>query len=174
MTMRAPLRIVARAGPQFVEPSESTAWRTCVPFVPLRAAASGFSPEQTSLQDPTSALHWLTWPEASGLSKGMFAARVVGRSMEPGIPSGSVCLFRPFTALQTHDRPVLVRCAGARDPETGGEFTVKRLFVEQSADGGTRIELRPENPDFARLHFGGSSAAALAVVAEVVQVLGSI
>lgn len=169
---RPSLRIVSPTGPQFVEPSEATAWRTCVPFIPLRAAASGFSPEQTSLHDAASAVHWLTWPLAAGLSPGMFAAQVVGRSMEPDIPSGSVCLFRPFTALQTHDRPVLVRHAGAHDPETGGEFTVKRLYVEHRPEGEKRIELRPENPEFPRLPFDGASAAALTVIAEVVRVLG--
>lgn len=166
------LRLVPAGGPRLVEPTEQTAWRTCVPFVPLRAAASGFSPEQTSLSDPTSAVHWLTWPGAADLTRDMFAARVVGHSMEPFIPDGSICLFRAFAALQTHARPVLVRHAGAHDPETGGEFTVKRLYVHRDPDRTLHVQLRPDHQAFPRLDYHGESVASLSVIAEVVRVLG--
>ncbi|MCK6545081.1 DUF2075 domain-containing protein [Myxococcota bacterium] len=166
---RAPLS--TGRGPRLADDDPSSRHRTAVPLIPLRAAAGGFSVEQLDLEDPNHALTWITWEGAGHLEPGMFAARVVGASMAPDIPSGSVCLFRPFDALSTHARPLLVRHAGATDPDTGGQFTVKDVVVLDVPR--RRVELRSRNPDYPTIVFeSADDVAALRVIAELVEVLG--
>jgi SOS-response transcriptional repressor LexA len=64
-----------------------------------------------------------------------------------------------------------VRHAGATDPESGGQFTVKRYREEKAADGAKRIVLEPANPDFEPLVIDASSADDVQVVAEVMRVV---
>lgn len=70
----------------------------------------------------------------------MFAAKVVGHSMEPGIPDGSYCLFVAPVAGSRQGKTVLVELRDALDPETGDRYTVKRYESEKASDedGGWR------------------------------------
>lgn len=160
-----------RGHPRLAEDDPAARYRTSVPLIPLRAAAGGFSVEQLDLDDPSHAITWVTWDGAAHLEPGMFAARVVGESMSPDIPSGSVCLFRPFDALATHHRPLLVRHAGAKDHDTGGQFTVKDVVVLDTPI--RRVELRSKNPDYPTITFeSAEELIGLRVIAELVDVLG--
>ena len=86
------------------------------------------------------------------LDSEMFVARVVGHSMEPGIPDGAWGLFRSFpagfdplaTALDS--RRVLARLRSKVDPETGA-YTLKRWKVTKVGPAGEILEitLRPDN-----------------------------
>jgi SOS-response transcriptional repressor LexA len=87
---------------------------------------------------------------AATLHPGMFVARVVGRSMEPRIPDGSLCIFRQFGAGSRQGRLVLVESleSGSND-----RYTVKRYHSEksQSPEGEwqhAEIRLEPLNPEF--------------------------
>ena len=72
---------------------------TCVPLVPLAAAAGTFGdphavPDQSEWE-------WVEVETARSLRPGMFVAQVVGHSMEPAIPDGAYCLFaRPVTGTR--------------------------------------------------------------------------
>jgi SOS-response transcriptional repressor LexA len=79
----------------------------------------------------------------------MFAAEIVGASMEPVIPNGSVCLFRKFGAGSRQGKLVLVEQLGR-----GGNdrYTVKRYvsYKRQREDGTwehNAIRLEPLNPE---------------------------
>lgn len=109
-----------------VSPKAGDQYKTCVPLISLRAAAGAWSEEQTSIEEFGDAdLEWAAWDSKRKFGKGMFVARVRGKSMEPTIPDGSYVLFRTAPLPSSPERPVLVRYAGAADPETGGQYTVK-------------------------------------------------
>lgn len=93
----------------------------------------------------------MTWDGAPTFAKGMFVALVKGHSMEPVIPNGAYCLFRLVPLPSSPERAVLVRYSGDPDPETGGQYTVKRYKEARNAKGDRHIVLLPVNPDFSPL-----------------------
>jgi phage repressor protein C with HTH and peptisase S24 domain len=101
----------------------------------------------------------------------MFVARIVGRSMEPRIPDGSLCVFRVFGAGSRQGRLVLVeQLGGAND-----RYTVKRYKSTkiQHPDGTweqERIRLEPLNPEFEAWDLDPKDSR-FRIVAEFVEVL---
>lgn len=84
------------------------------------------------------------------LSKDYFLARIRGRSMEPEIPDGSVCLFRRYAGGSRVGKIMLVH--EITDEGGMGRFTVKRYLSRkrETASGWEheRIRMHSENPDF--------------------------
>jgi len=166
---------------RFVQPTQENRYRSCVPFLEdLEAAAGSFGDPHGALgevADPET--RWIEIDSGRQLTPDMFAARVVGRSMEPRIPDGSVCLFRRDVAGSRNGRIVLVKLPDAVDPETGERFTVKRYRSEKrsTADGPwrhVRITLEPLNPDFAPIELvaeDDQGSGAVNILAEFVDVL---
>jgi hypothetical protein len=119
-----------------------------VPVYDLAVAAGKFSASQSP-----EAIGWMHVQCSRSLDKLMFVARVVGKSMERGIPTGSWALFRLFgeapspTAID--GKRVIVQLRET-DPDTGGQYTLKRWHVTRCGDDGAveQIELRSENADF--------------------------
>ena len=94
------------------------------------------------------------WEEAPAdlkLTKQMLVARIVGHSMEPKIPDGSLCVFRKEVEGSRQGRLVLVESLdGAANDQ---RYTVKRYRSEkaQRPDGSwshARVTLEPLNPEF--------------------------
>jgi SOS-response transcriptional repressor LexA len=115
---------------------------------------------------------WEEAPAGLRLAEGMFVARIVGRSMEPRIPDGSLCVFRSGVTGSRQGKLVLVEYMGGG---TNDRYTVKRYISEKAQRGdGTwsheRIRLEPLNPEFEAwdLH---PEEDRFRVVAEFVQVL---
>ena len=161
---------------RFMDPRIGEHFRTCVPLTSLRAAAGQWSEEQTSLDPAAWSEEWVTWDGAPEFSDGMFVARVHGASMEPLIPSGAYCLFRPPPAGSRQGRRLLVWHRGIADPESGGEFTVKVFTSRKIArtDGGwdhVRIVLEPINPEFDPIDLTQDDEADVRVIAELVAVV---
>ena len=82
---------------------------------------------------------WMEAPPDLRLTEDMFVAHVVGRSMEPRIPAGSLCVFRRNVTGSRQGRLVLVENYG----ETGeNRYTIKRYTEREAADrkrsGSTR------------------------------------
>ncbi len=148
---------------------------TCVPLVPLAAAAGTFGdPHAFSDQ---SEWEWVEVETARSLRPGMFVAQVVGHSMEPNIPDGSYCLFaRPVTGTR-QGKTVLVQLRDGIDPDTGERFTVKRYRSQKATDAEgwrhVRIVLAPTNPDFAPIELTTDDEDSVTVVAELVEVVGT-
>ncbi len=167
----------APAGLVMVEnPPARERYVTWVPFYTVEAAAGQFGLDQPATADEPD-----LWVEVRGcrLSQGMFALRVVGHSMEPRIPDGSVCLFRGGDALagSRQGRILLVQRQDLCDPETGASYTVKLYSSTKVVDPATgaweheRITLRPLNRSFEPIVLDATANASLRVLGEFVGTL---
>ncbi len=158
--------------PLIVQPDPKERYVTCLPLVPLKAAAGAFGDPQHIEDD---GFEWVAVETKHRLRSGMFVARVVGKSMEPAIPDGAWCLFAAPVEGTRQGKTVLVQLRDATDPETGERYTVKRYESEKAkhADSWrhTRIALKPVNPDFEPIVLTGDEGE-LQVVAELVELLG--
>ncbi len=137
---------------------------THVPVYDLTAAAGFWGPESVPEE-----IGWTVVPGVS-LKPGMFVARVTGTSMEPLIPDGSWCLFRPCPAGSREGRIVLVQLGTDGAGEHGGRFTVKKYHSEKTvtADGWrhTSLQLLPLNPAFEPIEIEAEVAADIVIVGE--------
>ena len=160
--------------PRVVSPEATGRYSTCVPLVPLQAAAGVFGDPQHLVEDD---LEWAAVETTRPLRPGMFMAQVVGRSMEPAIPDGAWCLFSAPVTGTRQGKTVLVQLRDEHDPETGQRYTVKRYQSEKMPDGESwrhsRVTLRPVNPEFEPIVIEHVDEDQIQVVAELVTVLGT-
>jgi len=159
---------------RIVRPKPAQRFVTCVPLVPLQAAAGGFGSPQFL---ENGSWNWVQLDTSHRLKAGMFVAQVVGKSMEPRIPDGSYCLFASPVTGSRQGRTVLVELLDTADPETGQRYTVKRYESEKAtSEEGTwrhvKVVLRPNNPAFEPIVLTADDEDSVRVVAEMVQVLG--
>lgn len=159
--------------PRTVEPKPGERYATCVPLVPLKAAAGAFGDPQ---HIESQGFEWAEIESRHRLRPGMFVAQVVGKSMEPAIPDGAWCLFSAPVEGTRQGKTVLVQLRDTTDPDTGQRYTVKRYESEKAAKGDSwrheRITLKPINPDFKPIVLKSHDQGELQVVAELVEVLG--
>lgn len=117
------------------------------------------------------------WIEVDGrLNEEMFVARIVGSSMEPRIPNGSLGVFRRIPAGTRQGKIVLAQYRGPSDPDTGGSYTVKvyeavRTFDEDGNVVRSEVRLKPLNPAFDSIIIDATDDEAIRIVAEFVEVL---
>ena len=160
---------------RLVTPAPEDRYVTCVPLIPLRIAAGEFGNPETYAEESDG--EWVELDTARSLRRGMFVARVEGRSMEPRIPDGSYCLFAGPVTGTRQGRIVLARLLNALDPDTGQRFTVKRYRSEKTAnEDGWRhlsIVLEPLNPDYEPIELTGEDESPVAVIAELIDVIGT-
>jgi phage repressor protein C with HTH and peptisase S24 domain len=154
---------------EHVQRTEVIPFVTHVPLYSLRAAATKFGEDME-----VEAQGWARAPERRKLDRNMFAARVVGRSMEPLIPDGSLCLFRAGVAGSRQNKRLLIQKVGSAD--SSAEFTVKKYTSKKSVHedkwGHHSITLQPLNPEFEAMHFTAvDEHKQFRVIAEFVQVL---
>ena len=151
-----------------MDPPEEERFVRFVPFYDLAAAAGAFGADQPAVDSH----YHSTWirVEMQRLTSDMFALRVDGRSMEPKIPDGSICLFRGGEALAgtRQGQIVLVALRDSIDPETGGRLTVKRyssekVFDEEGNYKHSLITLKPLNPEFSSLEIRQADEGTLKV-----------
>jgi type I restriction-modification system DNA methylase subunit/SOS-response transcriptional repressor LexA len=158
--------------PRTVDPKPAERYVTCVPLVPLKAAAGAFSDPQHIEDD---GFEWVAVESRHRLRKGMFVAQVVGKSMEPAIPDGAFCLFRAPVEGTRQGKTVLVQLRDATDPETGQRYTVKRYESEKAAKGDAwrheRITLKPVNPDFEPIVLIDRDEGEVKLIADLVEVV---
>ena len=117
-----------------VQPDPEDKYVSCVPLVPLRVAAGAFSDPQ-HVED--TGWEWVAVDTQHRLHKGMFVARVMGKSMEPLISDGAWCLFSAPVQGTRQGKTVLVMLRDALDPESNQRFTVKRYESQKTGDGET-------------------------------------
>jgi len=159
-------RVLDRLYAEHIEPLEVKPYVTHVPLYTLRAAAGKLGEEMASAEED-----WVPAPEGMRLDPNLFAAHVVGRSMEPRIPDGSLNLFRFHPVGSRQGKIVLVERFGAFD-ETA-RYTVKRYTSQKVRTGEEewrheRIRLEPLNPEF---EAWDAEPRDFAVVAEWLRVL---
>lgn len=138
---------------------------THLPLYDLRAAATKFG-EGMNVQEQS----WVRAPENVRLTEDMFAAHVIGRSMEPMIPDGAWCVFRAQVTGSRKGRFLLIEKFDETD--FAARYTVKRYArsgkLAESADREAPIRLEPLNPEFEAFDL---TSDRFRVVAEFVQVL---
>ena len=160
-----------------MSPAPASRYVTCVPLVPLQAAAGAFGGADTIADESEREWEWVEIDTGRSLRRGMFAARVDGKSMEPRIPDGSYCLFAGPVTGTRQGRIVLARLLNAVDPDTGQRFTVKRYRSDKAVDeDGWRhlaIVLEPLNPDYEPLELAAEDESPVAVIAELIEVIGT-
>jgi SOS-response transcriptional repressor LexA len=160
--------------PRTVDPKPGQRYVTCVPLVPLKAAAGAFSDAQHIADD---GFEWVEAGTKHRIRNGMFVAQVVGRSMEPLIPDGSYCLFRAPVEGTRAGKIVLVQLRDVDDPETRQRYTVKKYESQKAVTGDSwrheRITLRPVNPEFDPIVLTGTDEDEVQVIAEFLEVLSA-
>jgi SOS-response transcriptional repressor LexA len=122
-------------------------YKTHLPLYSIRAAAGGFGKDMAA-----SAEDWIEVrvPGRRDLTDDLFLVRISGRSMEPDIPDGSLCLFRSYYGGSRKGGIYLVqRIASSED---GGELTIKRYdSSKRESESGWEhkgIRMKPDNPEF--------------------------
>ncbi|HTS62471.1 MAG TPA: S24 family peptidase [Candidatus Acidoferrales bacterium] len=139
-------RVVERLYAEHVAPIAVQKFRTHLPLYSLRAAAGRLGEEMASTEED-----WVPAPEGMRLSEDLFVAHVVGRSMEPRIPDGSLNLFRLNPAGSRQGRILLIERFGVL--EETARYTVKR-YTSRKVQAGEdewrheQIRLEPLNPEF--------------------------
>ena len=140
-------RVLDRLYAENVEPIEVGQYTSHVPLYTLRAAAGRLGEEMESVEED-----WVRVPEGVRAGPDLFVAHVVGRSMEPRIPDGSLNLFRFHPVGSRQGRVLLIERRGVLD-ETA-RYTVKRYTSKKNYDERTgewehgNIRLEPLNPEF--------------------------
>lgn len=142
-------------------------FQTHLPVYTLRAAATRFGEGMQSEQEG-----WVRVPGHLKLQESMFAARVVGRSMEPLIRDGSLCVFRTGVTGTRQGKRLLIEQFGETD--FAARYTVKRYTSkkrsgsEDEAWEHERIRLEPLNREFQSFDLGPDE---FRVIAEFVAVV---
>jgi phage repressor protein C with HTH and peptisase S24 domain len=139
-------RVADRLFDQHVEKVAVQPYRTHVPLYSLQAAAGGLGEEMESAAED-----WVRAPEGMRLDPGVFVAQVVGRSMEPLIPDGSLNLFRFHPVGSRQNKILLIQRFGVTDESA--RYTVKKYTSRKVSTGEDEwqhsgIRLKPLNPEF--------------------------
>ena len=139
-------RILDRLYDEHVEKTEIQPFRTHLPLYSLRAAAGRLGEEMESAEED-----WVRAPEGLRISQDLFVAHVVGRSMEPRIPDGSLNLFRLNPVGSRQNKILLIQRFGVLDDTA--RYTIKRYTSKKVQTGEDewhheQIRLEPLNPEF--------------------------
>jgi SOS-response transcriptional repressor LexA len=148
-------------------PSTVREFVTHLPRYSLAVAAGKFLENQEVTEEG-----WEEAPPGLRLHPGMFVARIAGRSMEPRIPDGSLCVFRAGVAGSRQGRLVLVEYlgGGANDRYTVKRYHSEKLQRPDGTWGHERIRLEPLNPEFEAWDLDAEEGR-FRIIAEFVRVL---
>jgi phage repressor protein C with HTH and peptisase S24 domain len=163
-------RVLDRLFSEFVEPVAVQPFQTHLPLFSLRAAAGSLGEEMRA--DPED---WVPAPEGMRLAPDLFVAHVVGRSMEPRIPDGSLNLFRLHPVGSRNGKILLIQRFGSVDESaryTVKRYTSRKAYNESGDDDAEwkheQIRLEPLNPEYDAWDVGPED---FAVVAEWLRVI---
>lgn len=132
------------------EVNEDAKFVDFLPFYSLKAACGAFGEFQIVEE-----LGWVKVEGKGKLNRGMFIVKAVGKSMEPLIPDGSLCIFRANAIGSRYNKIVLVQHNDHYDSENGGCYSIKKYTSEKVYDSETgewqheKIVLMPLNDAFA-------------------------
>jgi len=154
---------------EHVEQAEVQPFVTHLPLYSLKAAATKFGEERDVESEG-----WVRAPAKLRLTEDMFVARVVGRSMEPRIPDGSLCVFRKGVVGSRSGKLVLVERFGVT--ETSARYTIKKYTSDKGKKAQPEegewahawVRLEPLNKEFEGFALKEGEAR---VIAEFIQVL---
>jgi len=141
-------------------------FRTHLPLYSLRAAATRFGEDMQVEEE-----EWVRIPDGMRAGEDLFVAHVVGRSMEPRIPDGSLNIFRAPVVGSRQNKIVLVELLGHFDDSaryTIKKYTSRKVEVGEDEWQHESIRLEPLNPEFEAFELAPDG---LRVIAEWVRTL---
>ncbi len=146
---------------------ESLRFKEYLPIYSLRAACGYFGDGE-----PVECEGWVKVEGCGRLDNEMFVVRASGKSMEPKIHDGDLCVMRARPQGSRAGMIVLAQHRETSDPETGGAFSIKKYTSEKvlDEDGSwhhEKITLQPLNPDYEPIAMGEGDS----IVAALVKVL---
>ena len=139
-------RVVDSLYDQHVEKTAVLPFRTHLPLYSLQAAAGRLGEEMESAEED-----WVRAPEGVRLGPDLFVAHVVGRSMEPRIPEGSLNLFRLHPVGSRQNKILLIQRMGVTDQTaryTIKKYTSRKVYSGEDQWQHEQIRLEPLNPEF--------------------------
>jgi type III restriction enzyme len=152
------------------EIAEDLKYREYLPVYSLAAACGAFGPEHTEIKEEG----WVKAGIPHKLDRDMFVVRAVGKSMEPRIKDGSLCVFRKYGGGSRNGKIVLAQCRDSVDPDTG-KYTIKKYGSKKKEKDGSweheEVLLEPLNKDFKPIILKSDSQGEVAVIAEFIDVL---
>lgn len=138
------------SGPRIeAEVNASAKFVEFLPLYSLKAACGAFGEGQYAEETG-----WVKVEGLGRLNRNMFVVQAKGKSMEPRIPDGSLCVFRANVVGSRQNKIVLVQHRGLYDPDHNGSYTIKTYTSEKKYDKETgqwqheRIVLKPLNPGY--------------------------
>lgn len=120
-----------------------------LPLYSLKAACGAFGEWQVVDESG-----WVKVEGLGRLSRNMFVVRAKGRSMEPKIHDGDLCVFRANIAGSRSNKIVLVQHNNHYDSENQGSYSIKKYTSEKNHNPETgewmheRIILKPLNEEY--------------------------
>jgi len=139
-------RVLDRLYTEHVETVAVQPFRTHVPLYSLRAAAGALGEEMQSAAED-----WVPAPAGMKLTADLFVGHVVGRSMEPRIPDGSLNLFRFNPVGSRQNKILLIERFGVLDDTaryTVKKYTSKKVYGGEDEWRHEQVRLEPLNPEF--------------------------
>jgi SOS-response transcriptional repressor LexA len=139
-------RVLDKLYDEHVEKTPIQPFRTHIPLYSLRAAAGRLGEEMESAEED-----WVRAPEGLRMSPDLFVAHVVGRSMEPRIPDGSLNLFRLNPVGSRQNKILLIQRLGVLDETaryTIKRYTSRKAQVSEDEWRHEQIRLEPLNPEY--------------------------
>ncbi len=134
-----------------IEPDvvESAKFTDYLPFYTVKAACGKFGEG-----DEVEESGWVRADKVGKLNKNMFVVKASGHSMEPKISDGDYCVFQSNVVGSRNNKIVLVQHHSLFDPDSSGNYTIKKYTSQKSHDPETgewmheSIILKPLNPDY--------------------------
>ena len=137
-----------------------------VPIMTLRAAGGALEGGASLV----GVLGWVTLARTPP-PKGQFVAEIAGKSMEPRVPDGALCLFGPPGPPPYRDRLFLVAHPSLPSDDLDGPFALKKVAHRGRPDGTAIITLRSINPDYPPIVIDTRTDDDVRVIAELVRVV---
>ena len=139
-------------------------FREYLPVYTLQAACGYFGEGE-----PVEPEGWVKVENCGRLDEGMFVVRAAGRSMEPKIHDGDLCVMRKYEGGSRNGEIVLAQHRDFSDPESGGAYSIKKYSSEKvvEEDGSwhhERITLSPLNRDYEPIVIDANEDGEFAVV----------
>ncbi len=166
------IRHVSSSGPKLHQDvSINFRFREYLPFYSLRAACGKFGDGED-----VECKGWVKVEGCGRLDEEMFVVQASGRSMEPKIHDGDLCVMRANPEGTRQGKIVLAEHRGIEDPDTGGTYSIKKYSSEKFAteDGSWRhkeITLLPLNSDYEPIPISEDDGDSFRIVAEFLKVL---
>ena len=154
-----------------VDVPERERFKTYLPYYSAVAKCGAFAEGQEVEPDG-----WVKVENFGRLDAGMFVVRASGRSMEPKIHDGDLCVMRRYEGGSRNGEIVLAQHRESYDPDTGGAYSIKKYSSEKIAteDGSWRHEkvtLLPLNREYGPIEIGGNEDGAFKILAVLKGVL---